>query len=477
MSPGPAEGGAARGAAHPFAPRVRTRYLHQLVAFGPVLARWRRALHALLRPEGGRQASAAAARLRALRVATCFDRVPFWQDRFRALGWGRHHLTEAELVARWDLIPAVTRADLQGGLNPMTVHPLSARAREDLYEGVTSGSTGQPVHYRMDGAAYHSFFPVVDLVLAWLDLPRARAARGFVLLDVLGHSPEYGAWLPMFHGLRFEKLTVGRGDWRGRLRGLRPQIITGDPDSLAALLETDVRPDVVLSSAFALPPPLHAALVRHLGCPVVEYYSAAEVGPIALRCPSGRGWHVLTPYVHVDAVPEVAVPEAAVPEVEVAEDACGASPEGPGRQLLLTDLRNETMPLLRYAVGDLGAVDLHVTDCPCGLSTPRILTLDGRSNVRFRRADGGVWNPAQLAPSLGRLNLLDFEVHETGPGLIRLRYRAEHGLSARDEAALQARLRAVAGDHSRLECEHARDPWRSPGVKPVPFRPASEVNL
>lgn len=435
------------GPAHPFAPRVRKRYLHQVVAFGPTLAGWTRALHGLCTPAGGRAALEDARRARLARLTLCFDRVPFWQARFRALGWGRHQLAEP---GRWDALPPTTRADLQTHLDALTPHPLPPALRatpDDVYEGLTSGSTGQPVRFRMSGAAYHGMFPVVSLVRRWLRLPALRPGRGYALLDALGHSPEYGALLPLCGGLRFEKLTVGRPEWRSRLRRLRPQIVAGDPDSLAALLDTDVHPDLVLSSAFALPERLHADLVRHLGCPVVEYYSAAETGPLALRCPAGGGWHVLTPFVHVDAVP--------APDT--------------GEALLLTDLRNDALPLLRYAVGDRGRVEAEVADCVCGLHTPRIRALEGRTAVVFRRPDGGAWNPAQLGPSLGRLPVRDFELTELGAGRLRLRYHGPGPLDTRALEALGARVRAVAGEGMRLDAHFERDPFRAPGVKPRPF--------
>jgi hypothetical protein len=435
------------GPAHPFAPRVRTRYLHQLVAFGPTLAGWTRALHGLCTAEGGRTALVAARRARLERLTLCFDRVPFWQARFRALGWGRHQLADSE---RWALLPPLTRADLQANLDALMPHPLPPALRstpDDVYEGLTSGSTGQPVRFRMSGAAYHGMFPVVSLVRRWLRLPTLRPGRGYALLDALGHSPEYGAHLPLCGGLRFEKLTVGRPDWQGRLRRLRPQIVTGDPDSLAALLDTDVRPDLVLSSAFALPAPLQADLVRHLRCPVVEYYSAAETGPLALRCPAAAGWHVLTPFVHVDAV---------------------AAPDT-GEALLLTDLRNEALPLLRYAVGDRGRVDPEITACACGLHTPRIHALEGRTSVSFVRPDGTAWNPAPLGPSLGRLPVRDFELSEVQAGRLCLRYHGAAPLDAGALEALAARVRAVAGAGVRLDAHFERDAFRAPGVKPRPF--------
>lgn len=422
---------------NPYAPRVRTRYLHQLRALAPTLRRWRRALFGLRdRPhEGDRGALLRAA----------WDRVPFWQRRFTALGIGRHELDDPAL---WSRLPITTRADVQRHGGAMRARAPRALI-DDAYEGCTSGSTGEPVRYRMGAAAYHSFLPMVDLALdLYAARRRPRPGRGGIaLLDALGHSPSYGAWMPLFHGTRFRKITVGRAGWAAALAALDPVVITGDPDSLAALL--DIRParspGIVLSSAFAMPDTLARDLRRHLGCPVVEYYSAQEVGPIALADPAGR-WRVLTPFVF-------------------AEDA--ALSDG-GSRLLITDLRNPLMPLIRYAVGDLGRV---CTDPGGPLRTPVIEGFTGRVAQRFAAPDGRRFDPAGLAPSLARLPLRQYRVAQVAADRATLEYFGPRTLEPGEVQAVRERLSTLAGASMTLDARRVAAPLRSPGVKPTPFVP------
>jgi hypothetical protein len=445
--------------AHPFAPGIRVRPFAQWARHGPQLNAWRCALLGLLSAAGGARALRAAESLRTLRWARAYDSVPYWQARFRSAGLARHLVGPPSAGA---LLP-LERADVRAHRDALMPHlPRAVAGRfaafGDVYEGVTSGSTGEPLRFRLSAAAYLSFFPVVDLVLAWYGQRTPRPGAGYVLLDALGHSPEYETWLPLFHGLRFSKITVGRTRWRERLRAAAPAVLTGDPDALSALLSVDVRPRVVLSSAFALPERLHAALVTHLRCPVVEYYSAAELGPLALRCPAGAGWHVLTPY-------------ASFSTEDGPADAAGADPEAPSR-LFVDDLRNEALFLLRYAVGDRGVVDPRVSPCACGLHTPRLSRFDGRAGVTFG-GHGGMprWDPTRLAPTLGRLPLDEYQLIETGPARVRLVHRGPGVLDERARADLGARLRAVAGAEVRFDFDPRTTPWRSPGEKPRPFVP------
>ena len=111
--------------------------------------------------------------------------------------------------------------------------------------------------------------------------------------------------------------------------------------------------------------------------------------------------------------------------------------------------------------------------CPCGLHTPTLSSLGGRVGVRFSRPDGTSWDPAAVGPALGRLPLTAFQLVEDAPLRLTLRYEAPEPLDLRSTEAVCARLRAVAGQHIQLHLDHRRDPMRLPGVKPVPFLPAS----
>jgi phenylacetate-CoA ligase len=70
----------------------------------------------------------------------------------------------------------------------------------------------------------------------------------------------------------------------------------------------------------------------------------------------------------------------------VNDEGLNVSPGEPGR-LLLTTLTNDLMPLVRYEVGDLGAVDA-VTPCPCGRASPILREVYGRQDDVIITKDG-----------------------------------------------------------------------------------------
>ena len=90
-----------------------------------------------------------------------------------------------------------------------------------------------------------------------------------------------------------------------------------------------------------------------------EIYSADEIGPIALQCPAEPALHVQS--------------EAVLLEVlDAAGQPC--APGTPGR-VVVTPLHNFSMPLLRYALGDLAAWG---PPCPCGRGLPVLSRIPAR---------------------------------------------------------------------------------------------------
>ncbi len=112
--------------------------------------------------------------------------------------------------------------------------------------------------------------------------------------------------------------------------------------------------------------PQQAQLERALGCPVVEEYGCSEVDIIAYQCPAG-GRHVVGENVLVETHRD------------------GDEPDGYG-QVLVTDLNNRVMPIIRYRLGDLAP--LERPRCSCGRGWPCLGPVLGRSQGQYIQAPG-----------------------------------------------------------------------------------------
>ena len=101
-------------------------------------------------------------------------------------------------------------------------------------------------------------------------------------------------------------------------------------------------------------------LEESFGCTVYNDYGACEVGHIGFECPLG-GMHL--------SIENFCV--------EILNNNYQPVEEGESGKVVLTNLVNFAMPLIRYEIGDIAS--LSADSCPCGRSLPLLDSLEGRS--------------------------------------------------------------------------------------------------
>jgi hypothetical protein len=209
-----------------------------------------------------------------------------------------------------------------------------------------------------------------------------------------------------FHDWRVSYREIGVADAERALRAGRtpgelilstPRIL-GHLAALAGWSRTSA-----LASSFELLEPEVAAVLEAQGPAFGEMYCAGEISvPMAFRFPGCAGLHVNADFV----------------DLETVDGSGGSMRPGMAGRVLVTDLVNDLMPLLRYEIGDVGS--LHpASACSCGRTLP-LLRLYGRLARSVRVRGGGVADAerllASLAPWLGerfvlrQLALDDYEV-------------------------------------------------------------------
>ncbi len=145
---------------------------------------------------------------------------------------------------------------------------------------------------------------------------------------------------------------------------------------------------------------------------VYERYGAREYGTAAIECAQHNGMHYFTDSVYLESV-ETATQDSGL------------------RTLLVTDLLNRAMPLIRYHTGDFG--ELHHSPCACGLSSPRVRNVQGRESDIIWRLDGtgvagaGVRLAIQEAMIKTRIQIVQDKID-----LIRIRFEGKTSDSKRE---------------------------------------------
>jgi phenylacetate-CoA ligase len=143
--------------------------------------------------------------------------------------------------------------------------------------------------------------------------------------------------------------------------------------------------------------------------------------------------------------------------------------ESQGGELLVTNLRNRVFPLVRYRTGDLGAVEPGDEPCACGARGPVLARLEGRLVSRFVTGDGRPVDPSQLQPVLSGLRVRQFQLRQTGPARVLLRYVADGEVDRGRARELEAALGFLLGSPTVLDLERSEGLLFRPGEKPLVY--------
>ncbi len=162
-----------------------------------------------------------------------------------------------------------------------------------------------------------------------------------------------------------------------------------------------------------LEPSARTLIEEVFGCRVFNRYGCREVSVIASECAEHAGMHVMAEGLYVEVVR-------------------GDRPAQPGElgAVLVTDLLNLAMPLVRYRIGDMAAVEDG--GCACGRGLPRLRTVEGRVTDFLVGTDGRLVSGAALTvcvvakrPTLGQVQLW-----QDRPGRVLYKIRGNDGRPA-----------------------------------------------
>jgi len=197
------------------------------------------------------------------------------------------------------------------------------------------------------------------------------------------------------------------------------------------------QPQSIVTSAEILEEHERRLLEEVFRCPVFNRYGCREVSVVASECAEHSGLHVMA--------------EGLFVEIETQH-----GPAAPGEMgaILVTDLLNHAMPLIRYRIGDLGA--WAEGTCRCGRGLPRLQRVAGRVTDFLAGCDGRLVSGVYLAtyvvaqrPSLGQVQIVQ---HRAGQATYRIKPGAAFDSNA-DLDYLRRTTREYLGDNADVNAE------------------------
>jgi phenylacetate-CoA ligase len=373
----------------------------------------------------------------------------------------RHRISAAlDYEKRWAAIPTMSREDI--AVHPELLVPDDADL-ERMIVYRTAGTTGHALLVPNDPRSVACYQPMVELALKRHGVQTAFKAgmvAGF-LVGAQARTVTCPAALSYWRNAGFAKLNLNASEWPSPesvhryFEEFAPCFLSGDPIAFAEMMRLGIStaPAAMISTAVAMSAALKKKLRAHYRCPVIEWYSLTETGPIGYACPRGHGYHVLPHDLFVEAIGR------------------DGKPVRPGQrgEITLTGGRNPFLPLLRYRTGDWGRLDFK--KCPCGDSMPRILDLEGRAPVVFRASDGGIVNTVDISRVLREFPILQHEFIQHANRSCELTLRTISPNQKLDPKPIEAALRKLFGDKVKIKiCFDAQLGNRAGSDKVVPYK-------
>jgi phenylacetate-CoA ligase len=421
------------------ASRVSDPLLWKVVKRYPVLDR----LSEWKERQWDEQSAFAARQMRALGalLVHALARVPYYEERTSGL---TPSTAKSEPGAALAAFPILEKQDVT-----LNADSLTCEMGRGSYWNLTGGSTGEPVRFVQDRVFQTGALATTMLFYQWAGVPHgARHIKLWGAPRDLGSGKvalrrRAADWL--FNRATLDAFDMSERTMRRYIETIarsRPACLEGYADALYELAVRVQRlglpmnaPGAVVSSAGTLLPHMREAMEGSFGARVFDRYGTREVGNVAAECDRHEGLHVFG--------------ETTI--VEVVDENGRAVKEGEEGEILVTNLLNYTMPLIRYRIGDRAVRGADL--CSCGRPYPLLDRVSGRSESCVRRRDGGVVLPEFFIHvigveyndgSIGKFQVIQEAVDRLTVVLVPSEGAGARALARDDE--MRARIKQMVGD-------------------------------
>lgn len=399
-------------------------------------------------------------------VQHAYVHVPYYRRAMNEAGLSPHDVRTLDDLRR---LPMLTKDDVRRHLH-FDLFADTHRKR-DMHRISTSGSTGEPFTCYADRHQLEVRFATTLRALEWTGWRFGdKQARLWHQTLGMSRSQVIRERIDAFFMRRlfipaFEISPETLESFVRTIREYRPVLLDGYAESLNFLAtyirqggDPGFQPRGVMSSAQALPGNIRQVIESGFGTEVFDKYGSREFSGIAYECREGHDHHVMD-------------------ESYIVELLVDGRPAKPGEigEIVITDLNNFSVPLIRYRIGDLAAAVDQTQPCPCGRGLSRIGRIEGRTQAIVHCADG-TWLPGSFFAHFFKEYehiLRHFQVVQETKGAFTLKVVKNAQFSEKGFDEMMTALREYTGADTTVDVEYVdeiplvRTGKRSPVVSTV----------
>jgi phenylacetate-CoA ligase len=381
----------------------------------------------------------------------CQRSVPYYAGVMQDLG--AQQLEDEDPRAYLSRLPILTKATIRGNFAGLQSVDLD---RRNWFYNTSGGSTGEPVRLIQD-RDYDDRSKATSLLchaLLGCDVGKPIVRLWGSERDLEGSTQSAKAaffnWLTNTTWLNAFRMSPRRmREFVDTLSGVRPDLIVAYAQAayeLARFIESErlaVAPQrAFLTSAGTLYPFMREKIAQVFGCQVYNLYGSREVSVIGCEVPGAEGLWVV-PWSNF---------------VEILDDHGRAMRPGEEGNIVVTCLTNFAMPLVRYWIGDRGALALQRAT-KGSMSAQVLKTVAGRNVDVFRTREQKLVDGEYFTHLLYfRTWVGKFQVVQKAHAHILFKIvKANGGPTKAELEDIAARSRLVMGHDCRIEFEFPGD--------------------
>jgi phenylacetate-CoA ligase len=354
-----------------------------------------------------------------------FENCPYYRERWQTVGVD--DIRTVDTMAQFQQLPVLTKDDIRQ-------HYQRIRAKNFDHNIVkaTGGSTGQPLTFELDFSSNTRREAVMWRGYGWLGAGLGERTlylwgSGIGRPAIIGQVKEQlYHWLYNRKMLNSFTMSPDNMHWYiKQINAYRASAMVAYVNPLYELAKYIVqhqlevhKPQSILTGAEPLYQYQRAVIEQAFQCPVYNTYGCREVMLVAAECQQEKQLHINSDHVLVETIND---------EGQVVSECSG--------DVLLTDLYNYAMPLIRYQNGDRAT--LLDNACACGNPLPLMSSVDGRKLDVIKTASGKLI-PGELFPHLFKefTSIDKFQVKQTQIDALTISIVAKNGLPSADKLAI-----------------------------------------
>lgn len=374
-------------------------------------------------------------------AAQAFEFCPYYRKKFREAG-----ITPADLRSHEDIdsVPMITKEEIQEHREEM----ISTHYHVDgLIRDMTGGSTGSPMQFYYDNDRLDSRVAATlrhNRWAGWHIGDRAAILWGAPQDTNISRKVKdrIRDWIQerrlILDASSLDEASMSK--FAQKLLRFQPTVLQAYANTLGLFARyvkaeniTGISPKGIICSAEVLTEENRHLIEATFGCPVYNRYGSREMAVIASECSMHEGMHVNAENLLVEVVSN------GRPCVE--EDG----------EIVVTDLKNFAMPMIRYRIKDIGRI--KDKSCGCSRGLPLMELSGGRATDFLTAASGskvsGIVVATYVITNIRGIRQIQFVQSEFGSVTVNL--VKGHEWSSQTLGNLTSRVRKYLGHDMQLQ--------------------------